>query len=143
MAVLLIRHAVAGDRSKWSGDDTLRPLNKRGRDQALGLVTQLADYEVSEVRSSSAVRCVETVAPMASARGLDVVTDDRLFEGDAKAAISMVRDLLRDEAQVALCSHGDIVPEVVDALGFNCDRCAKGSTWVIEPDAALYLSPPA
>ena len=143
MAVLLIRHAVAKDRSRWEDDDNLRPLTSRGREQAAALVEQLAGYEITEVRSSPSLRCIDTVVPVAAARSLAVVRDDRLFEGDSTAAIALVRELLRDEASAALCSHGDIVPEVVEALGFRCDRCAKGSTWVLERDAALYLRPPA
>ena len=34
MIVLLVRHARAGDRSEWEGDDRLRPLDKKGRRQA-------------------------------------------------------------------------------------------------------------
>jgi 8-oxo-(d)GTP phosphatase len=32
--LVLVRHASAGDRPEWEGDDRLRPLDKRGRKQA-------------------------------------------------------------------------------------------------------------
>ena len=41
MRLLVVRHASAGDRSRWKGDDRLRPLDRRGRRQAEGLVTVL------------------------------------------------------------------------------------------------------
>ncbi len=31
MELILVRHAIAEDRSKWSGDDDARPLTKEGR----------------------------------------------------------------------------------------------------------------
>lgn len=143
MAVLLVRHAVALPRSRWDDDDDLRPLDKRGRGQADALVRQLADYDIAQVLSSPAVRCVDTVAPPARHRKLKVVTEKRLAEGNGDLAIRFVRNLLRQDASVALCSHGDVVPDVVEALGFDCDRCAKGSTWVIDGDNAFYLPAPA
>jgi 8-oxo-dGTP diphosphatase len=141
--VLLIRHAIARPRGRWDDHDDLRPLTKRGRDQAAGLVKQLAKYRIDQVFSSPAVRCVDTVAPLAQRCKLRVVTEKRLAEGNGELAAKLVRRLARDGADVALCSHGDVVPEVMEALGFDCDRCAKGSTWVIDGDGALYLPPPA
>ena len=143
MPVLLIRHGVARPRYRWDDDDELRPLTKRGREQATALVKQLSDYQVDQVFSSPSVRCVDTVAPLAERRKLRVVTEKRLAEGNGELAAKMVRRFVRDGADVALCSHGDVVPEVMEALGFECDRCAKGSTWVLEGDTAIYLPPPA
>ena len=34
MPLLLVRHAWAGDRNKWEGDDRVRPLDERGRSDA-------------------------------------------------------------------------------------------------------------
>ena len=44
MAVMVtIRHADAGRRERWQGDDRLRPLGKKGRRQAEALARTLAD----------------------------------------------------------------------------------------------------
>jgi 8-oxo-dGTP pyrophosphatase MutT (NUDIX family) len=40
--VWLIRHAAAGDRSTWEGDDTRRPLTKKGHRQAQEIATAIA-----------------------------------------------------------------------------------------------------
>ena len=69
MSVILLRHASAGDRSTWDGDDMLRPLDKRGRKQAAKLRDELRSRGVKRVVSSPYVRCMQTVAPL----GLDVV----------------------------------------------------------------------
>jgi len=69
--VLLVRHGTAGERSKWTGDDRLRPLDERGRIQAEGLVRILSRFEVREIFSADFVRCVETVQPLAQPGGRD------------------------------------------------------------------------
>ena len=38
MTILLIRHASAGDRYRWWGDDADRPLDERGVAEAAALV---------------------------------------------------------------------------------------------------------
>ena len=43
MTIYLVRHAKAGDRASWPGDDFLRPLSRRGQIQAEALVEQFAD----------------------------------------------------------------------------------------------------
>lgn len=144
MTLLLVRHAVAKARHRWDDDDDLRPLNKRGRDQAALLVEHLGSFTFSRVLSSPATRCVDTVSPLAAARGLKVEAEDALAEGTGRGAVALVERLLDEGANVALCSHGDVIPEVLDALRIDWDRCAKGSTWVLQSRAkATYLPPPS
>lgn len=152
MPLLLVRHAVAADRHSWDGDDEGRPLKRRGRRQADALVGLLADVELTRVLSSPSVRCIETVTPLAEARGLVVERCDDLAEGSTHAAVALVRSLLGTDA--ALCSHGDVIPRVLehfvvhDGLDLGHDpRWAKASTWVIEDDGervvkAFYRDPP-
>ena len=40
MTILLIRHASAGDRYRWWGDDADRPLDERGVAEAAALVDE-------------------------------------------------------------------------------------------------------
>ena len=51
MTVLLLRHAWAGERDEWSGDDMLRPLDERGRLQALAL-RELSQRPIGRIVSS-------------------------------------------------------------------------------------------
>lgn len=154
MAVLLVRHASAGDRSAWSGSDRERPLDDRGRAQAAELVPLLKSYDPVRVYSSPAARCIQTVQPAAKALDIEVEVLDALNEGDSTDAIALVRSLARGET-VVLSSHGDIVPDVLDALSvegmagwFGAQRCQKGSVWVLHPNGtsfekAIYHPPPA
>jgi phosphohistidine phosphatase SixA len=68
----LVRHAHAGDKRAWTGPDRLRPLSGSGRREAHGLLVQLRPYPVVRILSSPAVRCVQTVEPLAQRRGLPV-----------------------------------------------------------------------
>ena len=136
--ILLIRHASAGERAQWEGDDRLRPLDERGRRQAQALVEALAGYEVERILSSPYVRCVQTVEPLAAARGLTVAHAPELGEDrqDVDAA-----PLLRSLAgrPVAVCTHGG----VEHALGLDA-RYKKGATLVLHEGLELVRSiPPA
>jgi 8-oxo-dGTP diphosphatase len=104
---VLLRHASAGDKRHWSGDDRLRPLDDRGRRQVAALVDLLRPLEIRRIVTSPYVRCVQTVEPLAAAFGLPVEYDDRLGEGMDGAAAELL-----GQAGVLACTHGD----VVDAL---------------------------
>jgi len=152
MPLLLVRHAVALARRKWEGEDEERPLNRRGNRQAEALAARLGAYPAERVLSSPALRCVETVAPLATALGLRVEPDDALAEGSTGAALHLVRRLQGRTA--VLCSHGDVIPRVLEALvvhdGIDLGErpeWPKGSTWVVEDDGtrfvkAFYIEPP-
>lgn len=162
MPVLLVRHASAGSRRKWQGDDTDRALDDRGRRQAEGLVDLLAPFDVVRVLSSPSVRCMQTVEPAAAGRGLAVIADDDLLEGNSPTAVALVRSLLgpgsstagADGPAIVMCSHGDTIPDALDALAREGAAlgddlpCKKGSTWVVWRGpagdvAGRYLPPPA
>lgn len=144
MAVLLVRHAKAGDRGKWDGPDDLRPLTSKGVAQAESLVGVLAGYDVARVLSSPYLRCSQTVAPLASARGLVVEPSDDLAEGEGRAGVALVRRLLSEQSHTVLCTHGDVMEEVLDALAVRRDEeTRKGATWVLADGRARYLAPPA
>jgi 8-oxo-dGTP diphosphatase len=106
MSVILLRHASAGDRDAWQGDDRLRPLDERGREQALALADRLRARGVKRVFSSPYVRCTQTVAPL----GLEIVPDERLAEG---APVEETLELLRNLDAAVACTHGDVIEAVL------------------------------
>ena len=161
MTIYLVRHAQAGTRHDWSGDDISRPLTREGRRQAADLVELLGDLELDVIASSPYLRCIETVAPLAARRSysdsaLQLQVDQVLAEGSPLGAIALVRSYAATHADAVLCSHGDIIPGVLDALvrddGLDLGpspRCQKGSIWVLEANrspgcfvSALYVPPP-
>jgi 8-oxo-dGTP diphosphatase len=140
MAIYLVRHAKAGDRSKWDGDDHDRPLSKKGWAQAHALADRLPSLNggVNAVVSSPLTRCVQTVEPIAEVAGTKVVTDVRLMEGGRFEEALALLDEVPDGAVV--CSHGDVIPDVVHALVRRGMQVSggpdwrKASTWVLERD---------
>ena len=125
-SIVLIRHASAGNRKTWSGDDRERPLDKRGLGQADGLVESLAGYEIQRVLSSPYVRCVQTVEPLARSLGIRIEEVDELAEGASRdEALALVESLCGTGA--ALCTHGDVVYELLGA------GLKKGATAILEP----------
>ncbi|MGI8807395.1 MAG: SixA phosphatase family protein [Acidimicrobiales bacterium] len=143
MAVLLVRHADAGDRDAWAAPDHLRPLTARGESQAEDLATALAGFDVTRVLSSPYLRCSQTAAPLAAARALAVEPCDDLAEGQGRAGLALVRNLLAGGSHVVLCTHGDVVEAVLDGLGVRRhDETGKGATWVLNQAGAQCLPPP-
>jgi phosphohistidine phosphatase SixA len=143
MAVLLVRHAKAGRADRWEAPDDLRPLTPKGEAQAEALVATLAGFDVVRVLSSPYLRCRQTVAPLAAARGLAVEPSDDLAEGAGRAGVALVRSLLEGTPHTVLCTHGDVIEEVLVALGIGRDEeTRKGATWVIEGDFARALPAP-
>ncbi len=145
-AVLLVRHADAGDRHRWEGDDRLRPLSETGWRQAQALVDRLDGYAVARVLSSPYIRCVQTVEPLARDRGLEVEVSAALAAGAPHDAVRALLADITGTAAVA-CTHGDVAGDVLAMVGRRGAPCAKGSVWVLEADAgrlaaARYLSPP-
>jgi len=106
VTIVLLRHASAGKRGAWQGDDRLRPLDERGRAQAQALRELLLMSGVTRVLSSPYVRCTQTVAPL----GLDIEPDERLAEGAPRdATLALLAELDRAVA----CTHGDVVENVL------------------------------
>lgn len=150
--LFLIRHAAAGDRSSWQGDDRDRPLTAKGLAQSKALVDDLRDRQIEAIFSSPYVRCLQTVMPLAEVLGLEVHVEDVLAEGEVgKRARELVKSLAGQNA--VLSTHGDVIPALLDwmarrgmALKSALD-CKKGSVWELDMRAgefhkAVYVPPP-
>lgn len=132
----LIRHARAGQRSRWVGDDAERPLDDRGHVQAAAIADHLAPRGITALWSSPYRRCVQTLEPLGERLGLEVGTCSTLAEGaEMHHALDLVR---RVAAGTAMCTHGDLLPEIVAGLERRGARVLdapdwrKGVTWSIE-----------
>jgi 8-oxo-dGTP diphosphatase len=150
MDAFVVRHAKAGSRRRFDGDDRLRPLSRNGRRQADGIAELLAHRDIARVLTSPFTRCVQTVEPLAAHLGLKVEIDEQLGEGhDWKHALELVEQATEP---IALCSHGDVIGDLMHDLAdrgvpLDDDRIEKGSTWVLQVEEgeivkARYLPPP-
>jgi len=148
----VVRHADAGHRGSQQEPDEQRSLSKRGQRQADGLGQQLAGEGITRLLASPSLRCQQTLAPLGLHLGVEVEVDERLGEGQgADGALAMAGEVSGTDA--ALCSHGDVIPDLLDALmAQGCRlkdelRWQKASTWVLSWDGdrlvkGRYLSPP-
>ncbi|BAN01282.1 SixA phosphatase family protein [Ilumatobacter coccineus] len=133
--IYLVRHAKAGERRVWEGDDVDRPLSKKGWRQSEAVAKRLQKHGASALYSSAYVRCMQTLEPLGKLIGQPVQEEPRLFEYEP---FEPVLDLLAEvENRAVLCSHGDIIPDVIAALqrrGMEIHTPAdwrKSSIWVL------------
>ena len=139
MTLFLVRHASAGSRATWSGDDRVRPLDDEGRLTAIDLAVSLGDRGVERLLSSPYLRCRQTLEPLGARLRLPVVDEPTLAEGSGAAqAVDLLHDLARAGTTAALCTHGDLIPTVIrqllrDGISIVGERGSdKGSTWVLD-----------
>jgi len=150
--LFLVRHATAGDRSKWKGNDLRRPLTKSGGRQSAAIAAKLAPRGIERVISSPYDRCTLTMEPLSKlAKAPIEVTDALAEEPDLDATWDLIESLIGYNA--VLCSHGDVIPAMMNRLmwaGLSIESrfyCSKGSTWEVEVDGGkfttgTYVPPP-
>ena len=154
MRLYVVRHADAGSRSSWDGSDLARPLTNRGRRQSDSIADELRSAGVTRLLSSPYARCVQTLVPLGQQLRLPVESDDRLTEGaGGVAALELADDLAKEPRAAVVCSHGDVIPELLRIFKATTTRFRdpliwpKGSIWAVTWDGACwakarYIAPP-
>ncbi|HUL85403.1 MAG TPA: NUDIX domain-containing protein [Actinomycetota bacterium] len=137
----LIRHGNAFVRKGWpaSEPDELRPMSKTGRMQARRLAEHLADVSFARLVSSPFLRCIQTLEPLADARGIDIMIARELSEAEPPSGAEAWVLAAAADGPAALCTHGDIVRGLIDDLiERGVDRAdgpvgyRKGSAWRLD-----------
>lgn len=133
--LVLVRHASAGSRQDWRGDDALRPLDDEGRAQAAALATVLPAYRPEVLISSPSVRCVQTLAPY----GAKVRPEPLLSEEahDPAKAAELVGALT---GPAVVCSHRTVLPGLIAALGGGETHLPKGGFVVLHRTGGRVVS---
>lgn len=160
-SVLLVRHAKAGKREDWAGDDDLRPLSDAGERQAGALRAVLATFGPDRVLSAPLLRCVQTVQGVAEDLGTEVAhaseMSERAYAADPDAAVRRLVEIALEGGTPVVCSQGGVIPHVVGTLAERSGvplpvtkpdgvAAKKGSVWHLSFDhigrlvAANYLS---
>jgi phosphohistidine phosphatase SixA len=144
MPLLVVRHAHAGRRSAYRGDDRTRPLSPRGVERARELIPLLAEYRPQRILSSPYVRCFATVQPLAESLGLAVESVDELAEGHGAEAVRLLATMAGESA--VLCTHGDVATEMLEALMPDAKdsarksfRLQKGEVWVVQSSGSRAI----
>lgn len=119
-AVIAVRHGKAVPPSSWDGPDSTRPLLHRGTDQAVGIAKGIKAFGPQKIISSTAVRCVATVEPLARLAALPIRTKSSIsqdaFEDGSSDVTAIIAKRVKRQASVVLCSHGPVIPTIVDEL---------------------------
>lgn len=139
--VLVVRHATAGRKSRFSGNDSERPLDKRGRAQAEALVPQLLAFGATDIYAADRVRCHQTVQPLAQELGVAVHNETSLTEesyaGNRKRGRQRVLHIAQQSGTPVICTQGKVIPDLIawwcerDGVSPDKSRNHKGSTWVM------------
>lgn len=118
--VIALRHAKAVARSDWDGPDAARPLTDRGLRQAKAIVAPLRAFGVRRIVTSDAVRCVQTVRPLAKALDRAPLQTARISQDAWEDGVSDVRAVVgkrvRARKPAVLCSHGPVLPDLLAEL---------------------------
>jgi len=134
--LFLIRHAIAGVRNNLDPHDDRRELDPIGWEQAHAIANYHGSQEIEAVYASPALRCRQTVTPLAERLEMEVTLAPELFEGAAPStSIEFVRSFVG--RTVAMCSHADVIPDVLRCLEIGGSKmygsgCAKGSVWELD-----------
>jgi 8-oxo-(d)GTP phosphatase len=150
----LVRHVKAENRATWQEPDELRPISKAGRQQAERLVWAFEGAPLTRLLSSPFLRCIQTLEPLADARGIEIELSSALSEGeDPSGALDLLVAAAAD-GPAALSTHGDVMMSLIEDLvgrgiqpedgksGFK-----KGCIWTLgvldgEVVTAKYVPPP-
>ena len=148
--VLVVRHGTAGDKARYSGDDTKRPLDKKGRAQAEALVAQLLAFGATDVYAADRVRCRQTVEPLAAELGVVIHNEPTLTEESYAKSPKRGRHRMLEIAAAsgtpAICSQGKVIPDLIawwcdrDGVRPDKSRNHKGSTWVLSLSAGRLVA---
>ncbi len=118
--IVLLRHGKAVAHSDWDGADAKRPLQSRGVLQAERVVPALQAFAPKKLITSDAVRCADTLKPLAAALGKKVkktsaISQDAYENGEAGVR-AVVEKRLSKRVSAVLCSHGPVLPELVRCI---------------------------
>ncbi len=139
---VIVRHTRATPRLDWTGDDQLRPLDDRGRKQALRLIPLFDAFGIRQLTSSSSERCMQTLAPYARAAGLRIRPASLLTEEVGEDHLAGVERYVRKQAvkaartkvPSAVCGHRPVLPAMLAGLHIPPRQMPVGCALIVHVD---------
>jgi 8-oxo-dGTP diphosphatase len=142
--LVMLRHAKALDRSEWQGEDEDRPLDLLGQQQAKRIHAIYQVYALTEIHTSDAVRCFDTVAGIVRTLGLTSIVKGALseytFKKNKEKSLDYIKELIKVDQAALVCSHNPVIPRMMEKItkkiDFEYDRekLQPGEAWVIHHD---------
>lgn len=130
-AVIALRHGKAVPGHAFDGVDAERTLLAQGEEQSAAAARTIAAYSPEKLITSDAVRCVQTIKPVAKLTKLKVkkthkISQDSWENGGADVA-GVVAKRLRKGVTAVLCSHGPVLPEIIEQVARQTNTPVDGS----------------
>jgi phosphohistidine phosphatase SixA len=152
---VLVRHADAGQRTAWNGHDGLRELTRLGHAQADDVAARIGGMPILRVLASPALRCQQTVMPLANELCVRVERCS-LLARDADPD-DLLRFLQLPETENAvLCTHRETLLRLFELLVDDdplrvvagTEPMLMASAWLLQggaggPYRLRYVRPPS
>jgi len=139
--LIMLRHAKALAREEWQGEDEDRPLEQLGQQQARRMLSLYQVYGLTQIHTSDAVRCHDTVEQMAHALNIPLTITNKVSEYTWKKskeqAIDYAKELIKENEPVILCSHNPVLPRMMEKLTKKIDfdypdnKLQPGEAWIL------------
>jgi 8-oxo-dGTP pyrophosphatase MutT (NUDIX family)/phosphohistidine phosphatase SixA len=141
-AFVVLRHAKATLRKDWSGDDTKRPIDPKGKAQASNLMDLLDAYGIGLLKSSTSVRCVQTLEPYGRRTKLPVKPVSLLSEEIGEEHLAGVQRYVRKlmvrsgatRMGTVVCGHRPVLPAMIAGVDLQPHPMVAGAALVVHVD---------
>jgi phosphohistidine phosphatase SixA/8-oxo-dGTP pyrophosphatase MutT (NUDIX family) len=139
--LVLLRHAHALEREKWSGDDGDRPLTDKGTRQVVALSKTMQVFGLQKIESSDALRCLNTARPIAEELTIPLEVNPMLSEyeyhRDKKGVKRYIKELVNLDEPILICGHNPLLSEMARKIGRKLDMddedfsLGKGDAFIV------------
>ena len=139
--LIMLRHAKALAREEWQSEDDDRPLEQLGQQQARRMLSLYQVYGLTQIHTSDAVRCHDTVEQMAHALDIPLTITNKVSEytwkKNKEKAIDYAKDLIKINEPIILCSHNPVLPRMMEKLTKKIDfdypsnKLQPGESWIL------------
>ena len=142
--LIMLRHAKALAREEWQSEDEDRPLEQLGQQQARRMHSLYQVYGLTQIHTSDAVRCHDTVEQMAKTLSIRMSITNKISEytwhKNKDKAIDYAKELLKENEPILLCSHNPVLPRMMQKLTKKIDfdypsnKLEPGESWIVHHD---------
>ncbi len=143
--LIMLRHAKALARSEWQSGDEDRPLDILGQLQAKRMHAVYQVFGISQIHTSDAVRCYDTVIGMTKSLKIEPVITAKLseytFEKNKDKSLEYAKELAEiaraTGETILLCSHNPVLPRMLEDVSKKSDldlpenKLKPGDGWVL------------
>ena len=143
--LIMLRHAKALARSEWQNGDEDRPLDNLGQLQARRMHAIYQVFGISQIHTSDAVRCYDTIIGLTNTLKIEPVITSKLseytFEKSKDKSLDyavVLAEVTRATGQtVLLCSHNPVLPRMLERITKKSsvelpeNKLKPGDAWVV------------